>query len=196
MQSHITEHIQCVVDNQQQLDEHVHYVMSLYSTFFSSLNDHEQSPRLRIADSTDSTSAYNAYNAFTLLSDNSEWRNVYADVSRIVKNFYKKQGGTANTLYLKAWINFNDTNSVLGWHTHDSLFHGYVSVTPHDTITQFDGFNVTNEVGKIYVGPGGLRHRVLVAKKYDSKRITIAFDVNDDFNALSNPLINIPISVK
>ena len=179
--------------NSDELINYVHYVFSKYSNAFAKCNDDKE---LRTSTLPSSTSTYNSYNAFTLLNDNSEWRKIYEQVVLIVKQFYLESGGTNDTLYLKAWLNYDDEKDVLGWHNHDSLLHGYIGVEPLDTITQFENQNIENQIGRMYIGPGNTLHRVLVNKRMNKKRITLAFDVNDDFTILHNPLIYIPINIR
>jgi hypothetical protein len=50
--------------------------------------------------------------------------------------------------------------------------------------SEFDDFKIVNKVGQIYVGPGGLRHRVVAADDlpFPDKRITVAFDIMTEEN--------------
>ena len=179
--------------NTDEVINYVHYVFSKYDHAFATCND--DTP-IRTSDHSTSTSAYQLYNAFTLLNDNQEWRKIYEQVISIVKQFYLESGGTSDTLYLKAWINYDDEDNVLGWHNHDALFHGYIGIDPLDTMTEFENQIIENQIGRMYIGPGNINHRVLVNKKTNKKRITLAFDVNEDFALLHNPFIHIPISIQ
>jgi hypothetical protein len=56
-------------------------------------------------------------------------------------------------------------------------YHGYISIEPQDTTTEFCDWEVKNESGNIYFGRGNVRHRVVNNSFYTGKRITIGYDV-------------------
>ena len=72
---------------------------------------------------------------------------------------------------------------MLNWHDHKFDYHGYVSIDPKSSTTKFrDGrgplYEINNEVGNIYFGPGWERmHKVCVNEQYEGKRITLGFDI-------------------
>ena len=85
-------------------------------------------------------------------------------------------------MWMQCWMNMHNPKEVLGWHDHQFPYHGYVSIDPKDSITQFKEDNlryeIKNEVGNIYFGPGWKRmHRVVVNSEYDGPRITLGFDI-------------------
>jgi hypothetical protein len=41
----------------------------------------------------------------------------------------------------------------------------------------FEGFEIANEVGNIYIGPTDVQHKVYVRKPYENHRITCGFDI-------------------
>ena len=81
----------------------------------------------------------------------------------------------------------SDQNEVLKRHNHpDCLFHGYISIDPKDTETEFEDYTITNETGNLYIGDAGVMHQVNVLYPFKGKRITIAFDVEDEHNFKKN----------
>ena len=74
-------------------------------------------------------------------------------------------------------------NEVLERHNHpDCLFHGYISIDPKDTETEFEDYTIANETGNLYIGDAGIMHQVNVLSPFEGKRITIAFDIEDEKN--------------
>jgi hypothetical protein len=146
-----------------------------------------------------------AYNAFTLFKDSPVWQGLLSELCTRILEFYKSQDiadvDRTSTLFLKAWVNLASPENVLGWHKHAGLFHGYLAITPQDTMTQFSGehrqFLVENKVGTVYFGPAGLAHRVLVTQTFGKfRRLTIGFDVLDTLAHTTYPTnLYIPIPV-
>ena len=181
---------QYIIDNADTLSKYVDDIMLVYGEQFSS-NDANTDDIQRYRNTKqDSTSLYNEYNALLLLRNSKEWNTVFDELLSLIKGFYT---GSSSSLYLKCWINYHNEKSVLNWHNHSSLFHGYMSIRPNNTITQFETVNIENQVGNIYIGPGGAKHRVLTVDKFDQPRITLAFDVNESLTDLNNPFIQVPI---
>jgi hypothetical protein len=81
----------------------------------------------------------------------------------------------------------------LSWHTHFSRWHGYVSIDPKKTKTVFRNYEINNEIGNIYFGPGESQHAVEILEDYDGERITIGFDVTDNPNEHRSP--GVPVSL-
>jgi len=104
----------------------------------------------------------------------------------------------------------NTVEKVLDWHSHKFPFSGYISIDPHKTRTVFENrnsiegaqkmlreefgdspvidemnseiveFEIKNEIGNIYIGPGHIQHKVFIDEDFDTPRITLGFDVVDE----------------
>ena len=121
---------------------------------------------------SDSTWNYEHYNIFSLAAGNVYYYNIFQQVRQLCRDTV----GRDQPMWLLAWLNYHDANEVLDWHDHwHSAVHGYISIDPKDTYTEFEQFSVDNEVGKIYLGPCRLRHRVVVRQPWSGPRITLAF---------------------
>jgi len=128
-----------------------------------------------------STWFYRYYNIATLTMGCTMYYKFFIDLQKIMR----KTANNNKPLWYQSWLNFHDQNEMLDWHNHpDCLLHGYVSIDPKETETEFKKFKIKNETGKMYIGPGGYMHRVNVLKPFDGKRITIAFDVVSEKNLL------------
>ena len=84
-------------------------------------------------------------------------------------------------------------DQVLKWHNHSWPCHGYISIDPKMTKTVFEGYEITNEVGNIYIGAGNRQHCVEVLEPFTAPRITIGFDVTDVPNIPGGIFSLIPI---
>ena len=121
-----------------------------------------------------STWFYRYYNISTLTVGCKMYHRLFMDLQKIMRQI----ANTNEPLWYQSWLNFHNQKEVLDWHNHsDCLFHGYISIDPKNTETEFKNFKIKNETGKIYIGPAGYLHRVNVLKPFTGKRITIAFDV-------------------
>ena len=101
-----------------------------------------------------------------------------------------------SSLWMQAWLNYHTENEVLevlGWHDHLWPYHGYVSIDPHNTVTEFKEFKIINKVGNIYIGPGYHKHRVIVKENYLRPRITIGFDVTNQIKHFPDHYSLLPI---
>ena len=78
---------------------------------------------------------------------------------------------------MQCWLNYHTPDKVLDWHTHEWNYHGYISIDPKDTKTVFDGYEIDNEIGNIYIGPGYRYHKVVTKDNFYEPRITLGFDV-------------------
>ena len=136
----------------------------------------------------DSTWGYQLYNIFCLSSTHILWYKLYKELNYHIRSFI----GDNRPIYIQAWLNFHSADEVLKKHDHDQIFHGYISIDPKDTTTVFNKFEIKNQIGQIYIGPGGkdYSHYVRIDKPYDGKRITIGFDLvlpnNKDLNNQSS----------
>ena len=83
-------------------------------------------------------------------------------------------------MWMQAWLNYHNHDQVLGWHNHDWDYHGYISIDPKNTITEFRDYKIENKVGQIYFGPGQKEHRVVCLDEFSDTRLTIGFDVSLD----------------
>lgn len=123
----------------------------------------------------DTTSTYYEYNIFSITAGSIYFYNLYKELRDIIRGEIKE-----GPLWMQAWINLHKEDQVLDWHNHDWDYHGYISIDPKNTITEFEGYNIKNQVGQIYFGPGNRLHRVKVTDPFDGTRITIGYDVTLD----------------
>jgi hypothetical protein len=121
-----------------------------------------------------STWLYKYYNITCLTSESKFYYKMFYDLQKIIRKFSK----TKKPLWYQSWLNFHKQDEVLDWHNHnDCLFHGYISIDPKNSETDFEDYVIKNKIGNIYIGPGSKKHKVNVLKKFDGHRITIGFDV-------------------
>jgi len=122
----------------------------------------------------DSTWGYNVYNLFAISAGYEMFFNLYEDLKFVVRDYLQ----TDEPLWMQSWANYHYENDVLDWHAHrDWACHGYISIDPKSTVTMFEGFEIANEVGNIYIGPTDVQHKVYVRSPYEGHRITCGFDV-------------------
>lgn len=123
--------------------------------------------------------SYTQYNIFGATSPSPHMYQLFTEIRNVVREI-----NPVGKLWIQSWINHHYENELLGWHNHSSTWHGYVSIEPWNTITEFDDFKIVNKIGQIYIGPGGLRHRVVAADDFPflDKRITVAFDIMTEEN--------------
>ena len=136
----------------------------------------------------DSTWTYHKYNVFGLTSPTRVFYELYKELRRFCYDYT----GVPKDLWMQSWVNYHMPDKVLPWHNHEWPIHGYISILPHKTKTVFDGYEIVNEIGNVYIGPGGRHHRVEVLEDYDTPRITIGFDLTDSPSALSGNIALIP----
>ena len=118
---------------------------------------------------------YLLYNAFSLAAPSPHFHELYRDLLYVIKDFVPDRN-----LYIQAWLNFQTPDEVLGWHTHDGYkYHGYISIDPKSTTTEFEGYEIQNKVCQIYIGKAFTRHRVVNNRAFSGRRITIGFDIID-----------------
>lgn len=116
---------------------------------------------------------YSLYNAFSFAAPSIAFMRVYRDLTEAIRAFVPER-----ELYMQAWLNYQDPSEVLGWHSHEGYqYHGYIAIDPHDTTTEFEGYEIHNRPGQIYIGRAFLRHRVVNRSAYAGKRITLGFDI-------------------
>tara|TARA_B100001250_G_scaffold302124_1_gene263828 strand:- start:1660 stop:2172 length:513 start_codon:yes stop_codon:yes gene_type:complete len=135
----------------------------------------------------DTTWTYHRYNIFGLTSPTRVFYELYNEL----RGFCYEYTG-ADQLWMQSWVNYHMPDKVLTRHNHTWPVHGYISIRPHKTKTVFDGFEIDNEIGNVYIGPGLLHHHVEVLEDYDTPRITIGFDLLTDPTSLSGNIGLIP----
>ena len=133
----------------------------------------------------DTTWNYSKYNVFSLTTTSLALYNVYKDLLFAIKDYTN----TTDPLWFQSWINFHRPGEVLTLHDHIFPFHGYITIDPKNTVTEFKDYSIKNEVGNIYIGPGHRPHKFNVLAPYDGERITLGFDIitkgNDKINLFS-----------
>ncbi len=122
----------------------------------------------------DTTWAYGQYNIFSYASPKRIWTELYKELRECAVDFI----GNNKDLCYQSWLNYHVEHQLLDWHTHEWPYHGYISIDPLNSKTQFEDFEIDNLIGNIYIGPGHLKHKVL-CDKINTPRITIGFDITD-----------------
>tara|TARA_B100001250_G_scaffold115780_1_gene98130 strand:- start:206 stop:736 length:531 start_codon:yes stop_codon:yes gene_type:complete len=133
------------------------------------------------------TWSYGKYNVFGLTSPTQCFYDLFCELNKIC---YDYTG--ADKLWMQAWMNSDPDHDPLKRHRHAWPWHGYITIRPHKTRTVFDDFEIVNEVGNVYIGPGLLYHNVVVDEPYDTPRYTIGFDLNHERLRMSENLGLIP----
>ena len=123
----------------------------------------------------DMTLDYFKYNIFSLTAGYYTFYEIYKELILLVKS---KLGN--KRMWMQAWLNYHNHDQVLGWHNHDWDYHGYISIDPKNTVTEFRDYKIENKVGQIYFGPGQREHRVVCLDEFSDTRLTIGFDVSLD----------------
>ena len=124
-----------------------------------------------------STWFYRYYNITCLTFGSSLYYKLFSDLQSLIKEIAKNK----KPLWYQSWLNFHKPNEVLDWHNHyECLLHGYISIDPKESETEFEDYKIKNEIGNIYIGKPEKKHKVNVLKPFDGHRITIAFDVVDE----------------
>lgn len=124
---------------------------------------------------------YNQYNIFSYTASSILFYDLYKDLNNSIRDYI----GDDRRVWFQSWLNFlsyDEIEKVLPMHGHDWDIHGYISIDPKETITEFINFEVKNKIGNIYIGPCGddYRHRVKNIDKWEGNRITIGFDCTFD----------------
>ena len=163
----ITNHFDEIIDASLRAEQ-------LFETRFGPLKDR------------DLTWSYQSYNIWLLTSPSPSWYMLFKDLVEVIK-----QQRTWNTpVWIESWINMHRTEKILDWHTHHWPMHGYISIDPRETVTEFEDYTIVNRPGQIYIGPGKKLHRVVTtnATNFLSPRITVGFDVAYNFIGEDHPL--------
>jgi hypothetical protein len=135
----------------------------------------------------DSTWSYDKYNVFGLTSPTQVYYDLFNELRGFVYDYIQPK-----QLWMQSWVNYHMPDQVLQWHNHEWPIHGYISIRPHKTKTVFEGYEIDNEVGNVYIGPGNRYHRVEVLEDYDTPRITLGFDLLTKPTQCSNNIGLIP----
>ena len=136
----------------------------------------------------DMTLDYFKYNIFSLTAGYYSFYEIYKELILLVKS---KLGN--KRMWMQAWLNYHNHDQVLGWHNHDWDYHGYISIDPKNTITEFRDYKIENKVGQIYFGLGQREHRVVCLDEFSDTRLTIGFDVSLDLFAGNGCLGMLPV---
>jgi hypothetical protein len=129
--------------------------------------------RNRFPNNDSSTWTYQNYNIFSLAAGSVFFYKIYKDLIFVIKNHVN----TNEPIWFESWLNFHKETEVLDWHNHAFSYHGYISIDPKNTTTEFKNYSIENQIGNIYIGPGRREHRVLVNHPYDGTRITLGFNI-------------------
>ena len=119
----------------------------------------------------DSTWSYDKYNVFGLTSPTQVFYDLFKELRGFVYDY------TDGDLWIQSWVNYHMPDQVLKWHNHQWPIHGYISIRPHKTKTVFENYEIKNEIGNVYIGPGNRHHEVQVLEPFDTPRITLGFDI-------------------
>ena len=136
-----------------------------------------------------STWAYTDYNLFVLTAGSLRFYLLYKELCKAIRDY----AGYDEPIWMQSWINYHDQDQILDWHNHHWDFHGYISVDPKQSTTEFERWSIKNKTGQIYIGAGGIMHRVVAEEPFDGKRITIGFDCSFDKGAMYRGRHLIPI---
>ena len=124
------------------------------------------------------TKNYMKYNLFSFTAQSLLFYKLYKELNYFIRDYI----GDDRPLWMQSWLNFHKPQAVLDLHDHHFTYHGYISVDPKNTTTVFPTVNqeIKNEIGQVYIGPGGERyaHYVKVNEPYNVHRITIGFDIS------------------
>jgi len=123
----------------------------------------------------DTTKNYYNYNLFAVTAGSVYFYNLYKELRDIIRTEFPTQ-----QIWLQAWVNLHTQDNVLDWHNHVWDYHGYISIDPKNTVTEFETYSITNKPGQIYFGLGHRSHRVNVVAPYAGDRITIGYDITMD----------------
>ena len=159
---------------------------------FEGKNHHARYRRMFKNSTLDSTWDYDKYNIFSLAAGSTLFYQIYKNLIFVVKDYLKDQTDS-DTIWIESWLNYHKQDDVLDWHDHEFRFHGYISIDPKDTVTEFKEYSIKNQPGNIYIGPGNRKHRVVVNQSYNDTRLTLGFNLIIDSRDNINNLGFIPI---
>lgn len=124
-----------------------------------------------------STWGYKYYNLFSLTAGSTQFYNIFQYIKEASLDYLS---GKAENLFMESWINYHKPEEILDWHDHKNyLCHGYLSIDPKNSTTEFENYKIENKSGQIYIGPSDRLHRVVLNEPFNGVRITIAFNITD-----------------
>jgi len=123
----------------------------------------------------DTTKLYYQYNIFSITAGSIQFYNLFRELRDIIRIEIPDK-----PLWFQAWVNLHTEDKVLDWHNHSWDYHGYISIDPKDSTTDFEDYNIKNKVGQIYFGPGNRPHKVRILTPYCGERITIGYDITTE----------------
>lgn len=126
----------------------------------------------RLLNTIDPAESYRTYNAFSITAGCPHFHMLFQQLAGLLRQQWPQ-----GPLWLGAWVNIHLQHQVLDWHDHFYPYHGFICIDAKHTVTQFDAYDIINQTGQIYLGPGDRRHRVVVTQPFAGPRITIGFDV-------------------
>ena len=136
---------------------------------------------------TDVTWFYRSYNIFSINTGNIHFYKIYAEIIDCLTQYFDLCKVNYDTqLWMQSWLNFHDPDQVLARHDHSSPINGFLSIDPKQTNTVYFyrhsdevWYTIENKVGQLYIGPGKVDHEVRILHPFNGKRITMAFDIED-----------------
>ena len=147
-----------------------------------------------------STWNYQMYNVFSLTAGSGLFHQIYKELTFVIKDFLKEKNpilindsNEVSNMWIESWMNYHKQDEVLDWHDHLFDFHGYISIDPKDSTTEFEKYSIKNKPGNIYIGPGNRKHMVVVDTPYTDTRITLGFDLLIKPDSLARNLSFIPV---
>tara|TARA_B100000073_G_scaffold317811_1_gene295436 strand:- start:311 stop:982 length:672 start_codon:yes stop_codon:yes gene_type:complete len=141
--------------------------------------------------SNQNVSGYRFYNVFSLTTPSPLFWELFREIKYIVEQQFDYDGPK----WIQCWLNYHKQDEVLDWHNHGFPMHGYVSIRPHYTTTTFGDYEIKNEIGNIYIGPGYRDHKVIVNKEWkdDEPRLTLGYDIITNADRPDNQFSAIPL---
>jgi hypothetical protein len=141
---------------------------------------------------------YHRYNVFSASAGDIHFYKIYAELVDCVRQFFiLEKIEYDEQLWIQSWLNNHGIEDLLTRHDHQSPVSGYFSIDPKESQTTFYyrhsdeiAYSIQNKIGQLYIGPGKIDHEVLVDNKFEGRRITIAFDID---NTPSTNLGQIPL---
>ena len=165
-----------ILDNQKLMIEEVN---NAYKKFLQNKDQEDMNtlPYSHHTDKQGNSFVSGISNFFAFTAPSTLFYDLYMELRDAVRDYV----GDSRRLYMDSWLNYlpYDTESILCWHDHAFTYHGYISLDPKETITDFGDWQIKNKIGNIYIGPGNKKHRVILLEEHDQPRITIGFDVED-----------------
>lgn len=164
-----------LLENNQEFDYKLYQsqiVVDQFDTMVSEL-DQAVTKFQRAFPRKDSTWNYKFYNTFSLTSPSPLFYELLSDLKTVIREYV----GDDRPLWFQSWINYHQPHQLLDWHDHQWPLHGYISIDPKESTTVFRKYEIQNQIGNIYIGPGNREHKVESTEKFTTPRITLGFDV-------------------